>query len=61
MIGNFFEPWGKHMSGTITWRGEYEGDTGTIKIQSNHVDVEYSNEKEYMAQSQIRRAMLSMF
>lgn len=57
MIDNFFAPWGKHMSGIITWEGEDERDTGTIRINSNHVNVEYSDEAVTQYWAQIYRCL----
>jgi hypothetical protein len=61
LIDNFFEPWGKKMTGAITWQGEDEEDTGTITVTSNHMVVEYSDEERYKESSQIRKGMFAMF
>lgn len=42
-IDHFFNPWQKHMSGTIHWQGEEEEDAGDIVINNNVITVNYVN------------------
>ena len=60
MIAHFFEPWGKKMSGNITWQGEDEEDTGTIIVDDNQITID-GDEIGYRNQSVMRKAMLKMF
>lgn len=37
LIEHFLVPWGYVLNGTVTWKGEDEGDTGTIVVDNNQI------------------------
>ena len=41
LIDNFFKPCGYVLNGEMTWQGEYDDDTGTIKIKNNIVSLNF--------------------
>ena len=43
LIDNFFKPCGYVLNGEMTWQGEYDDDTGTIKIENNIVSLHFGD------------------
>ena len=41
LIDNFFKPCGYVLNGEMTWQGEEDDDTGTIKIENNIVSLNF--------------------
>ena len=41
LIDNFFKPGGYILNGEMTWQGEEDDDTGTIKIENNIVSLNF--------------------
>ena len=40
LIANFLRPWGRVLSGEVTWQGEEEEDRGVIRVDNNRVFAE---------------------
>ena len=43
LIDNFFKPCGYVLNGEMTWQGEDDDDTGTIKIENNIVSLHFGD------------------
>ena len=43
LIDNLFKPCGYVLDGEMTWQGEYDDDTGTIKIENNIVSLHFGD------------------
>jgi hypothetical protein len=39
LIKHFLQPWGYVLNGEMRWEGEEEGDSGTIFVESNAVEL----------------------
>lgn len=39
LISHFFAPWGVTLDGTIKWKGDMRGDSGSIRVEGNRIIV----------------------